>query len=132
GRRVPAVESRIPLPPGTGLDRRAFIVRSAGVALAVYGASRLGLRGLEEGIARAAAAPAQPVLVSVFLPGGADALSVLYPAGDAAYRKLRPQLALPDAAGPQFSEDDRLHWHPSLSPFATLHGEGKVTVAPAV
>jgi uncharacterized protein (DUF1501 family) len=132
GRGLPAIEQGMPLPAGTGLDRRALLVRSAGLAIAVYGASRLGLGALEEGIARAAAAPAQPVLVSVFLPGGADSLSVLYPAGDAAYRKLRPQLALPESAGPVFGEDDRLHWHPSLAPFATLHGEGKVTVAPAV
>jgi len=132
GRGLPAIETGMPLPAGTGLDRRALLVRSAGMAIAVYGASRLGLGALEEGIARAAAGPAQPVLVSVFLPGGADSLSVLYPAGDAAYRKLRPQLALADAAGPVFSEDDRLHWHPSLQSFATLHGEGKVSVAPAV
>ena len=61
------------------------------------------------------------MLVSVFLPGGADSLSVLYPAGDAAYRKLRPQLAFPEAAGPVFSEDDRLHWHPSLSGSRVSH-----------
>jgi uncharacterized protein (DUF1501 family) len=132
GRGLPAIEAGMPLPAGTGLDRRAFLVRSAGVALAVYGASRLGLGALEEGIARAAAGPAQPVFVSVFLPGGADSLSVLSPVGDPQYKKLRPQLALPGAAGPVFTEDDRLHWHPALAPFATLHGEGKVTVAPAV
>ena len=34
--------------------------------------------------------------------------------------------------GPQFSEDTRLYWHPKLAPFAQLHGEGKVTVMPAV
>ena len=132
GRGLPAIEPGMPLPAGTGLDRRAFLVRSAGVAIAVYGASRLGVNALQEGIARAAAGPAQPVLVSVFLPGGADSLSVLYPAGDARYKKLRPQLAFPDAAGPVFAEDNRLHWHPSLISFATLHGEGKVTVAPAL
>jgi uncharacterized protein (DUF1501 family) len=72
------------------------------------------------------------VLVSVFLPGGADSLSVLYPALDSRYRQLRPTLALGAGDGPQFSEDPSLYWHPSLAPFATLHGEGKVTVMPAV
>jgi uncharacterized protein (DUF1501 family) len=72
------------------------------------------------------------VLVSVFLPGGADSLSVLYPALDPNYRKLRPKLALPESAGPVFAEDERLHWHPALQPLATLHGEGKVSVLPAV
>ena len=84
GRGLPPIEAGMPLPAGTGLDRRSFLARSAGLALAVYGASKLGLRQLDEGIARAAAGPAQPVLVSVFLPGGADSLSVLYPTGDAA------------------------------------------------
>ena len=72
------------------------------------------------------------MLVSVFLPGGADSLSVLYPVLDPDYKRLRPKLALPESAGTAFAEDDRLHWHPSLTPFATLHGEGKVSVMPAV
>jgi uncharacterized protein (DUF1501 family) len=132
GSGLPAIEPGMPLPAGTGLHRRAFLARSAGVALAVYGASKLGVNALDEGIAKAAAAPTQPVLVSVFLPGGADSLSVLYPAGDPNYGKLRPKLALADSAGPVFTEDDRLHWHPSLAPLASLHGEGKVAVAPAI
>jgi uncharacterized protein (DUF1501 family) len=132
GRGLPPVEPGMPLPAGTGLDRRAFLAKSAGVALAVYGASKLGLDALDDGIAQAAATPASPVLVSVFLPGGADSLSVLYPAGDPLYRRLRPHLALPEGAGPAFAEDDRLRWHPALAPFATLHGEGKVAVAPAI
>jgi uncharacterized protein (DUF1501 family) len=132
GRGLPAIEPGMPLPAGTGLHRRAFLARTAGVALAVYGASKLGLNALDEGIASAAAAPTQPVLVSVFLPGGADSLSVLYPAGDPNYHKLRPKLALAESAGPVFTEDNRLHWHPSLASLATLHVEGKVAVAPAI
>jgi uncharacterized protein (DUF1501 family) len=130
GRGLPAIEPGMPLPAGTGLDRRSFVTRTFGLAVSVYGVGKLGL--FEEGIARAASGPAQPVLVSVFLPGGTDSLSVLYPALDDAYRKLRPKLALDASAGSQFSEDTRLHWHPSLQPLATLHGEGKVTVLPAV
>jgi uncharacterized protein (DUF1501 family) len=86
----------------------------------------------EEGIAHAAEAPNQPVLVSVYLQGGIDSMSVLYPAGDPLYRKYRPVLALPEQAGPVFAEDPRLHWHPLAAPLATLHGEGKVSVLPAV
>jgi uncharacterized protein (DUF1501 family) len=130
GRGLPAIEPGMPRPAGTGLDRRSFVARSFGLALSVYGLGKLGL--FEEGIARAASGPAQPVLLSVFLPGGTDALSVLYPALDPQYRKLRPRLALNPAAGVPFSEDTRLHWHPSLNPVATLHGEGKVSVLPAV
>jgi uncharacterized protein (DUF1501 family) len=120
----------MPLPAGTGLSRRSFLTHSAGALLAVYGSSKLGLRALEEGIAAAAGGAAQPVLVSIFLEGGADALSVLSPQGDPLYRKLRPKLAL--SGGPVFAEDDRLHWHPAASALATLHGEKKLTVMPAV
>jgi uncharacterized protein (DUF1501 family) len=130
GRGLPSIEAGMPLPAGTGLDRRSFVTRSLGLALSIYGVGKLGL--FDEGIAHAASGPARPVLVSVFLPGGTDALSVLYPANDAKYRKLRPKLALDASQGKPFAEDTRLYWHPSLSPLATLYGEGKVSVMPAV
>jgi uncharacterized protein (DUF1501 family) len=130
GRGLPAIEPGMPLPAGTGLDRRQFVTRTFGLALSVYGAGKLKL--FEEGIARAASGPAQPVLVSVFLPGGADALSVLYPALDSRYQSLRPNLKISAGDGTPFTEDPRLFWHPKLAPFATLHGEGKVSVMPAV
>ena len=130
GRGLPAIEPGMPLPAGTGLDRRTFVTRTLGLTLSVYGIGKLGL--FDEGIARAASGPAQPVLVSVFLPGGTDALSVLYPGMDSTYRRLRPQLKLDPADGQAFTEDTRLFWHPKLSPLAQLHGEGKVSVLPAV
>jgi hypothetical protein len=130
GRGLPAIEPGMPLPAGTGLDRRSFVSGAFGLALSVYGLGKLKL--FEEGIAQAASPPARPVLVSIFLPGGVDSLSVLYPALDPDYRKLRPKLALPESAGPVFAEDTRLHWHPSLKPLTTLHAEGKVSVLPAV
>ena len=133
-RGLPAIEPGMPLPAGTGLDRRSFFARSAGLILAVYGASRIGLPVLEEGIARAASAatPSDRVLVSVFLDGGADSLSILFPTGDARYRPLRPRLALAPSAGSPFGEDERLRWHPAAEALAALHSEGKVSVLPAV
>jgi uncharacterized protein (DUF1501 family) len=129
---LPAIEPGMPVPAGTGLDRRSFLLRSAGVALAVYGAGALRLPLFEEGIVEAAqAAPNQPVLVSVFLDGGADSLSLLAPVGDPDYRRLRPKLALPDS-GLAFTEDARLRWHPSAASLRTLHLEGKLTVLPTV
>jgi len=130
GRGLPAIEPGMPLPAGTGLSRRSFLAQGVGGLLAVYGTSRLGLSAFEEGIAAAATGPAQPILVSVFLEGGADALSVLSPQGDPLYRKLRPKLAL--SGGTVFAEDDRLHWHPAASGLAQLYGEKKVTVMPAI
>src|SRR5215210_7601345 len=130
GSGLPAIESGMPIPAGTGLDRREILLRSAGLALAVYGAGALRLPLLEAGILEAAeAAPSQPVLVSVFLDGGADSLSLLAPVGDPDYRRLRPKLALPDS-GLAFTEDPRLRWHPSAAPLRTLHLEGKLTVLP--
>ena len=131
GRGLPTIEPGMPIPAGTGLTRRSMLVRSAGLALSIYGASKLGLGALEAGVAEAAA-PGQPVLVSVFLEGGVDSMSVLAPVGDPQYRRLRPKLALPESAGTPFAEDGRLRWHPAAGGLATLHGEGKVSVLPAV
>jgi uncharacterized protein (DUF1501 family) len=129
---LPAIEPGMPLPAGTGLDRRSFVLRSAGLALAVYGAGALNLPLFEEGVLEAAAAaPNQPVLVSLFLDGGADSLSLLAPVGDPEYKRLRPKLALPDSAL-AFTEDPRLRWHPSATSLRTLHLEGKLTVVPTV
>ena len=77
GQGLPAIEPGMPTPAGTGLTRRSFVARSAGLALAVYGAGKL--QWFEEGIAAAASGAQKPILVTVFLQGGADALSLLYP-----------------------------------------------------
>ena len=133
GRGLPAIEPGMPLPAGTGLDRRTFLSRTLGSALTVYGASALGPRAFDEAMARASiAAASQTTLVSVFAPGGWDALSVLYPNGDPQYRRLRPEIAFKPEDGPVFASDSRLHWHPSLEPLAKLHGQGKLTVFPAI
>jgi uncharacterized protein (DUF1501 family) len=133
GRGLPSIEPGMPLPAGSGLDRRSFVARSLGLALAVYGGGSLLPRALEEGIDAAAAAEGKGrVLVSVYLDGGADSLSMLFPAEDPLYRRLRPRLALPAEQGTPFAEDGRLRWHPSLTALATLHGEGKVSVAPGI
>ncbi|HET7352878.1 MAG TPA: DUF1501 domain-containing protein [Gaiellaceae bacterium] len=131
GRGLPDIEAGMPLPAGTGLSRRRFLVGSLGAAVAVYGGSRLGLGALEEGIAAAASGPpTAPILISIFLEGGADGLSVLSPQGDPLYTKLRPKLAL--AGGTPLAEDDRLYWHPALGGLQQLYAEKKVTVLPAV
>jgi uncharacterized protein (DUF1501 family) len=134
GRGLPSIEPGMPLPAGSGMDRRSFLLRSAGAMLAVYGASALSPRHFEEGIAEAAAAtpPTQPVLVSIFMEGGWDALSVLAPVKEDEYRKLRPTLGLKEGEGEPFTEDESLMWHPQAKGLAELHGEGKVTVFPAI
>ncbi len=131
GRGLPAIEPGMPDPAGTGLSRRSFLLRTGGLALSVYGASLLNPRAFVDGIAKAAQTNGK-VLVSVFMEGGIDALSILAPVEDDRYRSLRPHLAVPAGAGPAWTEDPRLHWHPAAAPLHQLHGEGKVTVFPAI
>jgi uncharacterized protein (DUF1501 family) len=130
GRGLPSIEPGMPLPAGTGLTRRSFLSRTLGLALAVYGGSRLSAEAFQEGIASAAGS-VDRVLVSVFLDGGADSLSILAPVFDGRYKTLRPRLAL-GPSGLPFGEDERLHWHPAAKGLATLHAEGKLSVFPAV
>ena len=49
GKGLPAIETGMPLPAGTGLSRRSFLSRSAGLALAVYGAIEAAAGGLRGG-----------------------------------------------------------------------------------
>jgi uncharacterized protein (DUF1501 family) len=133
GKGLPTIEPGMPMPAGTGLDRRTFLLASAGAALSVYGASMLSPRHFEEGIAEASAASGeQPVLVSIFMEGGWDALSVLAPVKEAKYKELRPILGLEEGSGVTFTEDETLMWHPSATGLAELHEKGKVTAFPAI
>lgn len=126
----------MPIPAGSGIDRRRFLLAAAGGLVSVYGAGRLGLGGdaLSEGIAEAATVqgPSSPILVSIFLAGGVDALSVLAPTEDPTYRKLRPTLAVAPGQGTPFAEDPRLSWGPAATAFAQLHDAGKMTVFPGI
>jgi uncharacterized protein (DUF1501 family) len=125
---LPAIEPGMPEPAGTGLSRRSLLLRGVGLGLAVYGAGKLP--AFETGVAAAQGAGPNTVLLSVFLDGGVDSLSLLAPVGDPLYRRLRPSLAV--GGGREFSEDGRLMWHPAASALADLHAEGKVSVLPAV
>ena len=60
GKGLPQIEPGMPLPAGTGMDRRTFLLRTAGAAISVYGASMLSPRHFEEGIAQAVAASFSP------------------------------------------------------------------------
>jgi uncharacterized protein (DUF1501 family) len=129
-RGLPAIEPGMPVPAGTGMSRRGFLLRSAGLALSVYGADRLVPGLLDEGIALAAEGDPQTVLVSVFLSGGIDGLSVLAPYQDARYLALRSSLRV--AGGTPLREDPRLVWHGAAQGLADLHAQDKVAVMPAM
>jgi uncharacterized protein (DUF1501 family) len=133
GQGLPGIEPGMPLPAGTGLTRRKFIWRSTGLAMTVYGAAALGPRAFEQGIEDASAAgPSDAVLVSVFLSGGMDGLSLLAPIADPQYTTMRPTLGLAADPALAFAEDASLQWHASAAKLKTLHEEQKVTVLPAI
>jgi uncharacterized protein (DUF1501 family) len=132
GNGLPNIESGMPMPAGTGLDRKTFLLRSGAFMLTLYGAMHFNPMQLGEAIAQAAAGPPAPVLISVFLDGGADSLSILAPAEDSIYRKLRPTLAIDPATSLPFGDDGRLRWNPAADSLRILHEEGKLAVAPSV
>ncbi|MEA2143468.1 MAG: hypothetical protein QOI64_1898 [Solirubrobacteraceae bacterium] len=133
GAGLPVTELGMPTPAGTGLTRRSMLLRSSGLALAVYGAGRmLTPEAFETAVAEAAGG--QKVLISIFMDGGVDALSLLAPTTDARYVALRPTLALAPGAGWAFEADPRLRWHPSASGLKELWDDAGcgVAVAPAI
>jgi uncharacterized protein (DUF1501 family) len=133
GDGLPVTEPGMPVPAGTGLTRRSVLLRGAGLALAVYGAGRaVAPQAFEAAVAEAAGE--QKVLVSIFMDGGADALSLLAPTGDPRYAALRPQLALAPSTGFAFEADPRLRWHPSAQGLKELWDDPGVgvAVAPAI
>jgi uncharacterized protein (DUF1501 family) len=129
-------DSRMPMPAGVGIDRRRFLTGAIGGMAIIYGAGRIGLTDgmLGDGIADAAIRQRSnsPILISLFLQGGIDSLSLLAPAGDPLYEKLRPTLAVAPGSGVQFREDPSLTWHPSATSIANLHNAGKVLVFPGI
>lgn len=132
GNGLPSIDAGMPAPAGSGLSRRSFLLRGGAFMLTLYGAMQFDPLRLGEAIAQAAAGPPEPVLVSVFLDGGADSLSVLAPVEDPTYRRLRPTLALAPDAGVPFSDDPRLRWNPAADSLRLLHEEGKLAVAPSI
>jgi uncharacterized protein (DUF1501 family) len=84
----------------TPLSRRQVIGRGLGAGLAIYAAKAMPLvRILEAAEAQAQAAPAAPILVTVFLPGGCDLLDTIVPAGQyGRYADLRPGLKIESPA----------------------------------
>ncbi len=133
GAGLPVTEPGMPTPAGTGLTRRSMLLRSSGLALAVYGAGRmLTPEAFEAAVAEAAGE--QKVLISIFMDGGVDALSLLAPTGDPLYAALRPTLRLAPNAGWEFAGDPRLRWHPSAGGLKELWDDAGcgVAVAPAI
>lgn len=119
------------------LTRRQMIGRSLAAGVTAYMAANTPLRHvLEAAEASAAEAPAGPVLVSVFLPGGCDLLSTLAPTAQSGrLADLRGSLRIPDARA--LAGEAGASAHPALSDgpgggIAGLFGAGKVAFLPGI
>ena len=83
------------LPAGTGLTRRSFLLRSAGLALPST-AARAGAAGASRRASRPRSRRRRaPCSSRSSWTAALDALSLLAPVGDPRYAALRPTLALP-------------------------------------
>ena len=124
-----------PPPAGRGMSRRTVVLGGLGLSLTVFGGRAFAPQALSEGIAAAAAGGRGdlPVLVSVFLSGGVDTLSLLPPRRDGKYtRGLRPNLWIKPATAMPMQGTDDLGWHPEASALKRLHNRGRLTVAPGI
>lgn len=108
--------------------RRGFIAGAAG-GVAAGVAMQLAMPGV------AGAAPySGNTLVSVFLRGGCDGLSLVPPVGHPAYFDARPTVAVPqDAALPLagVGAHPDLGWHPGAVNLSALYDAGRVALMPA-
>ena len=119
------------------MQRRAFL-KSGALALVTLGLSPSFLRrsAFAQELAHGAARLAGPrrTLVVLFQRGAADALNVLVPFGDPAYRALRPTIAIaePGRAGGAIDLDGFFGLHPALAPLKPLWDRGMLAPVHAV
>ena len=121
-----------------------------GATAAVTGLAALGLAqgsalaqvALNPGATDEAGGTGRDVLVSIFLRGAADGLSMAVPYADDDYYRARPALALAAPAkgtavgdgkdGKSVRLDDRFALHPALAPLAPLFHDGTMAAVHAV
>lgn len=104
------------------LSRREFL-RGSGAALVALAVPPLWAKD-------ARAAGADPVVVKIFLRGGADALSLVVPHGDSDYALLRPTIKLLPTATRNL--DGFYGLHPSLAALEPLYRNGSLAIVHAV
>jgi len=97
------------------ITRRTFLKTSAAAGLSAFILPRLGAR-------HAFAAQQTPVLVALYLRGGADGLNLVVPAGDPFYYASRPTIAVPH--GSELVLDGFFGLNPMLAPLLPLYAAG--------
>ena len=104
---------------------RRTLLRSGSLAFAGLAASPvLGTWNARAGISRP-----DPVLVTLFLRGAADGLSLVVPHGDADYYAQRPNIQVP--AGDEVDLDGFFGLHPHLQPLEPLYTAGHLGIVHA-
>jgi uncharacterized protein (DUF1501 family) len=114
-------------------SRRDFIARSASlIAVGLTAPTWLSrvARAEVERQAAGLAASAEKVLVVCQLSGGNDGLNTVIPYTNAAYYRLRPTLAIPEAQQLAFSSE--LAFHPALAPLRKLYEGGQLAIVNGV
>lgn len=108
------------------LSRRSLLFAASGLAVSAL-LPRSAWAGAE-------APRRRPILCVIFLRGGVDALNVVVPHADAAYRRLRPGIGVP---GPGKADgvldlDGQFGLHPRLAPLRSLFQAKELAVVHAV
>lgn len=108
--------------PGRGITRRELL-RGAAASCVAFAVPSLWARP-------GRAADTAPVLVQIFLRGGADGLSLVAPHGDPRYAALRPTIGLSPTA--TLDLDGYFGLHPSLAALEPLYRSGDLAILHAV
>ena len=132
GKGLPAIEPGMPEPAGTGLSRRRFLSRSAGLALAVYGASKIPLSAFETGHrpggARATRSSSRSSSTAASTRSACSPRSATL-----ATRSCGPTSPCRPATGTAVQRGHAAAaGTPRAASLATLHAEGKVSAFPAI
>ena len=99
------------------LTRRRFLKGAGAMATALLAPSLPRM---------ARAAGSDPVLVALYLRGGADGLNLVVPAGDPDYYALRPDIQV--APGDEIPLDGFFGLHPNLAALSPLYTDGRLAL----
>jgi uncharacterized protein (DUF1501 family) len=105
------------------LSRREFVTRTTATAVA------LSVPAWLPRVTYAQTASDRDILVSIFLRGGADGLSLVPPWGEAAYFALRPTIAIP--ANATLALDGFFGFPPAMAPLLPAYQSGQLLIVHA-
>lgn len=114
------------------INRRVFL-KSSGLALVSFGVMP---RAFERAVFAAPVARRRKTVVVVFQRGACDGLNVVVPYGEAAYKSLRPTIAVPAPKGggkdAALDLDGFFGLHPALEPLLPFWRDGSLAAVHAV